>query len=71
MLYLMIHDLPLAPLLPPAWRDKWNRVAGDKLPPTFHDPDPGYPPVPNREEISHRNRQVTRRLLDVASHYWF
>ncbi len=26
--------------------------------------------VPNREEITRRKRQVTRRLLDLASHHW-
>jgi acetoin utilization protein AcuC len=71
MLYMMIHDLPLARDLPQAWLDKWNRVAGNGLPPTLHDPDKGYSPAPNREEITLRNRQMTRRLLDVARHYWF
>jgi acetoin utilization protein AcuC len=71
MLYLMIHDLPLARILPPQWRDKWSRALRSRLPQTFHDPDPAYPPVPNREEIAHRNRQATQRLLDLASHYWF
>jgi acetoin utilization protein AcuC len=71
MLYLMIHDLPPAQDLPPAWRDKWDHVVKSRLPQTFHDPNPGYPPIPNREEITHRNRQVTRRLLDLAKHHWF
>lgn len=71
MLYLIMHNLPLGQDLPPEWGDKWDCVLGNKLPLTFHDPDPGYPPVPNREEITHRNRQVTQRLLDLTSHYWF
>ena len=71
LLYLIIHDLPLVQDLPPAWLDKWNPIIENKLPQTFQDPDPGYPPVPNREEITHRNRQVTQRLLDLVSHYWF
>jgi acetoin utilization protein AcuC len=70
MLYLMLHDLPLPQALPPVWRDKWGRVIRSRLLPTFHDPDPAYPPVPNREDITHRNRQVVQRLLDLASHYW-
>jgi acetoin utilization protein AcuC len=69
MLYLMIHDLPLVEALPPAWLDKWNHVIGNKLS-TFHDLNPSYPPIPNREEIAHRNRQVTQRLLDLTSQYW-
>ncbi len=71
MLYLIIHDLPLVQDLPPAWLDKWNRIIEHRLPQTLHDPNPGYPPVPNREEITHRNRQVIQRLLDLVSHYWF
>jgi acetoin utilization protein AcuC len=71
MLYLMIHDLPVAQNLPDVWREKWNRVIEYKLPHAFHDANPGRPDVPNRQEIAHRNRQVTGRLLDVAGHYWF
>jgi len=71
MLYLIMHNLPLVQDLPPAWRDRWNSIAGNKLPRTLHDPDPGYPPVLNREEITHRNRQVTQRLMDLTSQYWF
>ena len=70
MLYLIMHDLPLVQYLPPTWRDKWNSAAGNKLPQTFHDPNPGYPPVPNREEIARRNRQITQRLMELTSHYW-
>ncbi len=71
MLYLMIHDLPLPQDLPPAFRDKWNRVIEYKLPKTFHDANPGYPEVPNRREIAHRNHQIALRLLEAAGHYWF
>lgn len=70
MLYLMVNGLPLAPDLPPVWRDKWGRAIRSRLQPTFHDPDPGYPPVPNREDINRRNRQVVRHLLDLAAHHW-
>ncbi len=71
MLYLMIHNLPVPQDLPPAYRDKWNRVIEYKLPRAFHDANPGYPEVPNRQEITHRNRQIARRLLEAAGHYWF
>ena len=70
LLYMMIHDLPQAQVLPSEWCEKWSLASGSKLPPNLHDPSPGYPPVPNREEIIHRNRQMVRRLLDLASHYW-
>ncbi len=70
LLYLIIHNLPVPRDLPPAWRDKWNRIVSSPLPRTFHDPNPGYPSISNRAEIVHRNREVTRRLLDAASHYW-
>ncbi len=71
MLYLMIHNLPVPQDLPPAYRDKWNRVIEYKLPRAFHDANPGFPEVPNRQEITHRNRQIARRLLEAAGHYWF
>lgn len=71
MLYLMIHDLPLPQDLPREFRDKWNSVIEYKLPRTFHDANPGYPEVPNRREIAHRNRQIAQRLLEAAGHYWF
>ncbi len=70
MLYLIVNNLPLTQELPPAWRDRWNKFAKGRLPQTFHDPNPGYPPVRDREEITRRNRQVTQRLLDSASAFW-
>ena len=71
MLYLMVHGLPPVEELPAAWREKWNRVIEYKLAHAFHDSNPGRPNAPNRQEITHRNRQVTQRLLDAAGHYWF
>jgi acetoin utilization protein AcuC len=71
ILYLILHGLPPAQDLPPAWLKKWVRAIGDTLGPAFHDPDPAFSPVPNREEIAHRNRQVVRRLLDLTHRHWF
>ncbi len=38
---------------------------------TLHDPASSRPEIPNRYEISHRNRQVAERLLDLTRQYWF
>jgi acetoin utilization protein AcuC len=70
MLYLMVHDLPLASELPEAWRRRWQETLGQELPKNFHDPESGRPEIPNRLEIAHRNRQVAERLLDLARRYW-
>jgi len=37
----------------------------------LHDPNPSHADIPNRYEISHRNRQVAERLLDLTRQYWF
>jgi acetoin utilization protein AcuC len=71
LLYLIMHDLPIPQELPQDFRDKWNRVLEQKLPKVFHDPDSGFASIPNRPEISHRNQQMTQRLLDAAASYWF
>jgi acetoin utilization protein AcuC len=71
LLYLLIHDLPVAGELPDAWWNKWSRKAGMDLPHQLHDPNPGHAEIPNRQEIAHRNRQVAHRLLEAASQYWF
>jgi acetoin utilization protein AcuC len=71
LLYLVIHGLPIPHDLPNDWRDKWNRVLEQKLPKVFHDPESGFANIPNRPEITHRNQQMTQRLLDAAASYWF
>ncbi len=71
LLYLLIHDLPLPTDLPEVWRSRWSRIFDGQPPAALHDPNPGHAEIPNREEIAHRNRQVAKRLLEAASHYWF
>jgi acetoin utilization protein AcuC len=71
LLYLLIHDLPLPEQLPEAWRTRWSSTFEHAAPMTLHDPNPGHPDVPNREEIAHRNRLVAQNLLEAARHYWF
>lgn len=71
ILYLVMHDLPVAEELPEAWRGKWSRASEDELPRTLHDPNPSHADIPNRHEITHRNRQVAERLLDLTRQYWF
>ncbi len=70
ILYLLIHDLPLCGELPQSWRDRWTGVLDGRPPETLHDANPARLEIPNRYEISHRNRQVAERLLDVARPYW-
>ncbi len=71
ILYLVMHDLPLVRDVPEAWRSKWSRALSKELPSTLHDPNPSHADIPNRYEISHRNRQVAERLLDLTRQYWF
>ncbi|MGE5345657.1 MAG: acetoin utilization protein AcuC [Acidithiobacillales bacterium] len=70
MLYLLVHDLPLASEVPDGWRRKWEGILGEELPRTFHDGDSRRPEIPDRLEIADRNRQVAERLLDLARQYW-
>lgn len=70
ILYCVIHDLPLPGELPEAWRKKWSSVLGNDPPAHLHDSDPAYPPLPNREEIAHRNLHQARRLMEAVGHYW-
>jgi acetoin utilization protein AcuC len=70
ILYLLLHDLPVPRELPEGWRSRWSTSLKTELPKTFHDPVPAYADVPNRPEISHRNRQTVQRLLEATREYW-
>jgi len=70
MLYLLMHDLPLARDLPETWLNKWNSTFEHEVPRTLDDPVPAHAGVSNHYEIAHRNRQVAERLLDLARQYW-
>ncbi|MFI5179939.1 MAG: acetoin utilization protein AcuC [Thermoanaerobaculia bacterium] len=70
LLYLLLHDLPIPADLPEAWCRRWRGVLGETPPESFHDENPRIPDIPNRYEISHRNRQAAERLLDLARSYW-
>lgn len=70
ILYLLINDLPIVHDLPPDWVSKWSQRLGEKLPPTLHDPNPGYPDLPRRAEIAHHNRREADRLLEATSRFW-
>lgn len=70
ILYLLLHDLPVASEVPELWRKKWQDALGETLPGSFHDPKPGPSDASDRYEIAHRNRQVAERLLDLARQYW-
>ena len=70
ILYLVMQGLPVPEELPDAWRRRWKDVLGDPPPAGLHDSAASHPDVPLREEISRRNRQTARRLLDAANPYW-
>jgi len=70
ILYLLMHGLPVVSDLPESWRRKWQGSLGDGFPEGFHDADSGGTGAANRYEVSHRNRQVAERLLDLARPYW-
>lgn len=70
ILYLLVHDLPVAHELPKEWRSRWSAALGTELPRTFHDPVPAFADVPNRQEIAHRNRQMVQRLFEATREYW-
>ncbi len=70
LLHLLVHGHPVPAALPESWTARWSGVLKGHVPRAFHDPDPSYADVPNRQEIRHRNRQVAQRLLDLARPYW-
>ena len=71
ILYLVMHDLDVVKDLPESWRSRWSHTSESGLPRTLHDPNPSHADIANRYEISHRNRQVADRLLDLTRQYWF
>lgn len=71
LLHLLLHDQPLAEGLPERWRSRWRHLFKDVVPANLHDPNPAHAGVPDRYEITHRNRQRAERLLDAARPYWF
>jgi acetoin utilization protein AcuC len=71
ILYLLINDLPIVRDLPADWVLKWSQRLGQKLPSTLHDPNPGYPELPQRPEIARHNRREADRLLEATSRFWY
>ena len=72
ILYLLMHDLPVVAGPSGVLAEKVaGRPRTTSSPRRFHDPNPvARRTFPNRYEISHRNRQVAERLLDLARPYW-
>lgn len=70
LLCLLMHDFPVPADLPEAWCRTWRDILGETPPESLHDANPRIPDIPNRYEISHRNRQAAERLLDLARPYW-
>jgi acetoin utilization protein AcuC len=70
LLYLLMHDRPVPPELPEEWRSRWSSVFEKELSTSFHDPNPAHDDIPNRYEVTHTNRQMAERLLDLIRPYW-
>jgi acetoin utilization protein AcuC len=70
ILYLVMQGLPVPEELPSAWALRWKEALGDRPPAALHDPPASCGDVPRRDEITRRNRQTARRLLDAAGPYW-
>ncbi len=70
VLYLLLYGLPLPHELPAAWLSRWSRLFEGTEPASLHDPDPAHAAIPDRYEITHRNRQRAERLLDTVRPYW-
>lgn len=71
ILALLAAEKPLPDAIPEAWRRKWDRALGGRVPETLHDPMPPYAAVPGRDDIARRNRHSATRLLDAAGAHWF
>ena len=70
ILYLVLQGLPVPEELPGAWTRRWKDALGEDPSAALHDAPAPSADVPRREEISRRNRQTARRLLDAAGPYW-
>jgi acetoin utilization protein AcuC len=71
ILYLVVNDLPVPETIPEAWSNTWANHLGGKPVATLHDPNPAYPPLERREEITHRNGTVANRLIEALIPFWF
>ncbi len=70
ILYMLLFNFELPDELPPGWISKWEKKLNKKMPVKLHDPNPAYDPIPRKEEITKRNRELVRRLLDSVSADW-
>ncbi|HSO57139.1 MAG TPA: acetoin utilization protein AcuC, partial [Paenisporosarcina sp.] len=55
--------------LPKEWLDQWQVESPVTLIPTWSDPDNLYEPIPRKEEITEKNKQVLNKALySIRSH---
>jgi len=71
ILALVVLGLPLPERVPEAWRVRWQERLGAAIPPTLHDPDGSFDPIPRRGEIEGHNRELVQRLLDATAPLWW
>jgi acetoin utilization protein AcuC len=49
--------------LPKPWLDKWQSRSPVPLPQEWDDPEPLYPPIPRKAEITEKNAQTVEKAL--------
>ncbi len=70
LLWMEMNDIPLPQGdLPKEWLDQWQPESPVQLIPTWLDPDNLYEPIPRKEEITEKNKQVLdKALYSIRSH---
>jgi acetoin utilization protein AcuC len=71
LLYLVVNDLPIPNLIPPAWSERWAGELGGAPMATLHDALDTAPVPPRRDEIARRNQVVAGRLLEALAPFWY
>ncbi len=71
ILALTLGDQSLPERLPEGWLARWKDLLGDEVPPTLHDPEPAFPPIPGTEKRDRHNRDTVSRLIDSRARLWF
>ncbi len=73
LLYLILQDLELPEALPAAWLAEWQShpaLQGVTLRERLHDAPRRFA-VHDAEAIARQNREVCRRLMEMAVRYWY
>lgn len=71
ILALTLRGQALPERLPEGWLARWKDLLGDEVPPTLHDPEPAFPPIPGADKRDRHNRETVSRLIDSRARLWF